>query len=334
MTPPLNTRRLVAVVLAAFFSVTGILLLLILCLFAYNTARLDEEEEARAALPFHYVPTHFLMSPLEARTCHSLPNHPTHRRLHPFPLAAQIALHMNLTPPPTLTEEDEEHTDALGIALATITTTVTASLLTLVYSWEIRTLLTQLGVLPPVRHFQRYVCNEPGPRLGHTGPTEPELTPLAARNARRGHHRPQSIPPINERNVRAEDEPDMGQWVGEAIAALLQPMGDPPFRDLHPNFELPSAPMEFNPVPSYEVRDPQELPRARPRPPRLGERNSIPFPMMTRPGTNRPFVFSFGTGLPEDTDSDSSDEPGPSQQRGGLQNATAEPDPLADPHPD
>ncbi|PBK95008.1 hypothetical protein ARMGADRAFT_1028448 [Armillaria gallica] len=34
-----------------------------------------------------------------------------------------------------------------------------------------------------------------------------------------------------------------------------------PFHDLHPNFELPDAPVERDPVPSYETRDSQELPR-------------------------------------------------------------------------
>ncbi|PBK92580.1 hypothetical protein ARMGADRAFT_1080635 [Armillaria gallica] len=76
-----------------------------------------------------------------------------------------------------------EQVTALGITLAAITTTVTASLLTLVYSQELRTFLTQLGVLPPVQCFQRYVRNEPGPRLGPPGPTEPEPTPDAARHA-------------------------------------------------------------------------------------------------------------------------------------------------------
>ncbi|PBK90078.1 hypothetical protein ARMGADRAFT_1082967 [Armillaria gallica] len=167
-TNTLNTRKLIAVVLAAFFSATGILLILAFCIIAYDTARIEEdEEEARAALPFHYIPQHHLI------------------------------------PEPSIT------------------------------------------LLPKAR----------------TRPTEPEPTPLAAHNARREYHQPQSILPVDARNVRAEDEPDEGVWIGEAIAALLQPLGEPQFRDLHPDFELPNAPLELNPVPSYEVRDLRELPR-------------------------------------------------------------------------
>ncbi|PBK99794.1 hypothetical protein ARMGADRAFT_1074643 [Armillaria gallica] len=276
----MNTRRLVPVILAAFFSTTGILLILVLCLIVYDTAGIEEdEEEARAALPFHYIPNHHLI------------------------------------PEPSLMLLPKARTRVaiLGAALAAVTTAITTTLLTLVYSREVRTFLTRLGVLPPIRHFQRYVRTEPGPRLGCPSPTEPESTPLATRNACREHHWPQSILLIDERNIRAEDEPDMGQWVREAIATLLQPMDDPPFRDLHPGFELPNAPAELNPVPSYEVRDPRELPRACPRPLQLGEHNSVPFPMTTEPQMEHPFIFSFGARLPQDTDSDSSDEPGPSQ---------------------
>ncbi|PBK92581.1 hypothetical protein ARMGADRAFT_1080636 [Armillaria gallica] len=107
-------------------------------------------------------------------------------------------------------------------------------------------------------------------------------------------------------------------------------MDKPEFWDLHPNFELPDTPMELNPVPSYEVRDPCELPRARPRPLQPRERNSVPFPMMT--GTNRPFIFSFGAGLPEDPDSDTSNKPRPSQQR-RLSDLASKSNPFADPHP-
>ncbi|PBK83032.1 hypothetical protein ARMGADRAFT_1089771 [Armillaria gallica] len=226
-----------------------------------------------------------------------------------------------------------EQIAALGIALAAITTTVTASLLTLVYSRELRTALTRLGVLPPVTRFQRYVRPEPGPRLGDASPTELKPTPNAAHNARREHHQPQPIPTDNQRNVRAEDQPDLGPWFGEALTAILEPMVEP-FRDLHPNLELPDAPVELNPVPSYEVRDPRELPRARPRRPPPGERNSIPFPTTT--GTNnRPFIFSFGAGLPEDTDADSdTPQPGPSQRRRQIPDPAPEPDPFADPCPD
>ncbi|PBK81492.1 hypothetical protein ARMGADRAFT_1091237 [Armillaria gallica] len=225
-----------------------------------------------------------------------------------------------------------EQIAALGIALAVITTTVTASLLTLVYSRELRNILTRLGVLPPVTRFQRYVRTEPGPRLGDASPTELEPTPNAARNARRERHRPQSIPTDDQRDVRAENEPDLGPWFGEALAAILEPMVEP-FRDLHPDFELPDAPMELNPVPSYEARDPRELPRARPRHLPMGQRNSIPFPTTT--GTHsRPFIFSFGAGLPEDTDTDSdTTEPGPSQRRRRIPDPAPEPDPFADPRP-
>ncbi|PBL04535.1 hypothetical protein ARMGADRAFT_1070980 [Armillaria gallica] len=252
-----------------------------------------------------------------------------------------------------------EQITTLGIALAAITTTITTSLLTLVYSRELRTLLTRLGVLPSVRRFQRYVRPEPGPRLACPSPTEYEPTPLAARNARREHHRPQSIPPLDQRDVRVAtdpwagwedacpdqhpDYPAFGRWIGEAIQPLLdiqwdQPVGRP-FLDHHPTFELPDEPPVRDPVPSYETTDPRTLPGARPRPLRFtGERNSIPFPMTTRRrrtiGTSStpPAPRTYGRWPSEDSDSDTdADEPGPSQRRGRLPDPESEPDPLADP---
>ncbi|PBK80092.1 hypothetical protein ARMGADRAFT_1092486 [Armillaria gallica] len=176
------------------------------------------------------------------------------------------------------------------------------------------------------------LITEPGPRLGSPSPTELEPTPNAACNARREHHRPQSIPTDDQRDIRAEDQPELGPWLGEALTALLDPMVEP-FRDLHPDLELPDAPMELNPVPSYEVRDLRELPRARPRRPQPGQHNSIPFPTTTGRRSG-PFIFSFGAGLPEDTDTDTdTTEPGPSQRRRQISYPTTEPDPFADPHP-
>ncbi|PBK83031.1 hypothetical protein ARMGADRAFT_1089770 [Armillaria gallica] len=61
-TNQLNTRRIIVVILAAFFTAAGILFPFVLCLIAYDTAGIEEdEEEARAALPFHYIPQHELI---------------------------------------------------------------------------------------------------------------------------------------------------------------------------------------------------------------------------------------------------------------------------------
>ncbi|PBK88167.1 hypothetical protein ARMGADRAFT_1034140 [Armillaria gallica] len=73
-----NPRRLIAVILAAFFSTTGLLLLLALCIIAYYTTQREEEEEEEVA---------------------------------------QTAPHMNPTPPPTPTEEDEVLFDNLTVLL-------------------------------------------------------------------------------------------------------------------------------------------------------------------------------------------------------------------------
>ncbi|PBK89744.1 hypothetical protein ARMGADRAFT_1083206 [Armillaria gallica] len=247
-----TTRRITIVVLAAFFSAAAILFLIVLCLIAYDTAGIEEaEEDARAALPFHYIPQHHLI-PEPSLTL--LPEARTHHRpLHPIPSAAATAPHMNPTPPPTPTEEDVVLFDnlailltelllcitALGIALAAITTTVTASLLTLNpdQDWLARA-LQNMNQPPPPR------C----PQRATTAP------PTAIHSAgRRGEH-------------QDPDYPTIGRWIGEAIQPLLDIQWDQPvklpFHDLHPDFELPDAPLELNPVPSYEVRDPHELPRA------------------------------------------------------------------------
>ncbi|PBK95015.1 hypothetical protein ARMGADRAFT_1077777 [Armillaria gallica] len=366
----ITTRRIVVVVLAAFFTAAAILFLIVLCLITYDTAGIEEaEEEAtnmhmtpKEQLIFYTVTILFLIrfslnqieqildlivyepdpatDPDPGRhSTFQQPRHPPHR-----------AAPLRIPGAPTILPKE---ITALGIALAAITTTVTASLLTLVYSRELRTLLTRLGVLLPTTRFQRYVQPEPGPRLARPSPTEYEPTPNAARNAQRERHRPQSIPPVDQRNVRVEtdpwagwedarpdqdpDYPAIGRWIGEAIQPLLDVQWDQPvellFHDLHPDFELPDAPLELNPIPSYEIRDPRKLPRAHPRPRNLGLRNSIPFPTTTGPRSG-PFTFSFGAGLPEDPDSDSdTNEPGTSQRRQRISDPSPEPDPFADPHP-
>ncbi|PBK79664.1 hypothetical protein ARMGADRAFT_1040617 [Armillaria gallica] len=94
-----------------------------------------------------------------------------------------------------------------------------------------------------------------------------------------------------------------------------------------------------DPVPSYETTDPRALPRARPRPLRPEERNSIPFPTMTR--QRRPVGATSATVAQpresdrwplEDSDTNTdTDEPGPSQRRRRLPNPASKPDSLADP---
>ncbi|PBK79887.1 hypothetical protein ARMGADRAFT_1092666 [Armillaria gallica] len=97
----LNPRTIITVILAAFFSTAALTILFILCIVAYDTARLEEDEgEARAALPFHYVPSHLLTPLPEART-----------------RTMQTAPYMNPTPPPTPTQEDEVLFDNLTVLL-------------------------------------------------------------------------------------------------------------------------------------------------------------------------------------------------------------------------
>ncbi|PBK98295.1 hypothetical protein ARMGADRAFT_1075152 [Armillaria gallica] len=56
-----NPQTLITVILTAFFSTAGILLLLALCIIAYDTSWIEEEEEVHAAFPFHYIPNHHLV---------------------------------------------------------------------------------------------------------------------------------------------------------------------------------------------------------------------------------------------------------------------------------
>ncbi|PBK96567.1 hypothetical protein ARMGADRAFT_1076727 [Armillaria gallica] len=128
---------------------------------------------------------------------------------------------------------------------------------------------------------------------------------------------------FNKRNIQVEtdpwaswentqpatdpDYPTFTSWIGDIIQPLQgtqwdQPMGHP-FNDQHPDFELPDAPMEQDPIPSYESRDSRIV--------------------------NGP-VPGYGDWPNEETDSDSSNEPGPSQRQGGLQNTQTQSNPIPD----
>ncbi|PBK94566.1 hypothetical protein ARMGADRAFT_1078415 [Armillaria gallica] len=114
------------------------------------------------------------------------------------------------------------------------------------------------------------------------------------------------------------DYPSITRWMDKNIPAFLRewpiPMGD-----LRPaTFELPDALMERDPVPSYERRDPQELPRAHPRPLQPEEHNSIPFPTTTQHRPTRTICVVKGPALgyspwpTEDSDTNPNNEPRPS----------------------
>ncbi|PBK82560.1 hypothetical protein ARMGADRAFT_1038585 [Armillaria gallica] len=79
-----NPRTIAIVVIAAFFSTAIITLLGILWIATYDTSRIEEDKEAHAALPFHYIPNHLIIP------------EPSHR-----------CAYMNPTPPPTPTKEDK-----------------------------------------------------------------------------------------------------------------------------------------------------------------------------------------------------------------------------------
>ncbi|PBK82460.1 hypothetical protein ARMGADRAFT_1090343 [Armillaria gallica] len=58
-TNTLNTRRLVVVILAAFFSAAGILFLIALCFIAYDTARIEEAKEEASTKSSTCIPSSF-----------------------------------------------------------------------------------------------------------------------------------------------------------------------------------------------------------------------------------------------------------------------------------
>ncbi|PBK81625.1 hypothetical protein ARMGADRAFT_1091116 [Armillaria gallica] len=237
-TNPTNPRTITIIVVAVFFSAALITLLGILCVAAYDTSRIEEDEEAHAALPFHYIPNHYLTPPPEARTC----------------------------------------IIALGIMLAIVTTLITTTLLTLIYSREIRNLFTQLGVLAPVRCFQRYVRAEPGPRMGRLNLADSDPTPQRARNERRVTTMTLTEP---QGNVWAEpnpwsswedaqpepdsDYPSIIRWMDENIPAIFRDWPIP-VGDLHPaNHDLPTVPIEQDPpFPSWR-ETPLDYPPGQPR---------------------------------------------------------------------
>ncbi|PBK81646.1 hypothetical protein ARMGADRAFT_1039163 [Armillaria gallica] len=148
-------------ILAAFFSALVITALISLGIAIYDTSRrrAEEEEEARAALPFHYIPNYYLQSepsltitpePFEIVT--ALLFLILRFTLHQLQQIREDLERLPRRPPDTATNANpgpeafhRRKVIALGIVLAATTLTITTTLLSLVYSREIRTLLTRLG---------------------------------------------------------------------------------------------------------------------------------------------------------------------------------------------
>ncbi|PBK89877.1 hypothetical protein ARMGADRAFT_1083341 [Armillaria gallica] len=139
-------------------------------------------------------------------------------------------------------------------------------------------------------------------------------------------------------NARPDANPNypaITQWMDKNIPAFLREWPIP-VGDLCPaTFELPDLPHHPDPSPPYYRTGADEIPRARPRPLRPEERNSIPFSTMARHRSTRTICIMEGNplGLSPWPTEDTDNKPGPSQRRGGLSDTLAEPDPFADPHP-